>query len=69
MILIQIFLNLLLVYFVIGFFFGLYVLISGGAKIDPILKNNTWKLRLLLFCGLLATWPFLIKRMFKSVHS
>ena len=69
MLVINIFLAVLAIYFGIGVLFGLLVLFTGGSKIDPILKQNSWKLRLLLLPGLVATWPFLILRIFKTTKA
>ena len=69
MFIINIFLLLLGGYFGIGLLFGLYTLLSGGEKIDPLLKENSWKLRLLILPGLIAIWPFLILRILKPAKA
>ncbi len=63
---ITIFLIILGVYFALGLLFGLYFLFKGAPKIDPLMKETKKKVRLLLFPGVIATWPFLIRRLFKS---
>jgi hypothetical protein len=63
---ITIFLAILGIYFVIGFIFGLYFLIKGASQIDPLMADTKKKVRFLLFPGVIATWPFLIGKLFKS---
>jgi len=63
---INIFLTLLALYFAIGLLFGLYFLFKGATKIDPLMQNTKKKVRILLFPGVIATWPFLIMKLFKS---
>lgn len=54
------------IYFLIGLLFGLYFIFKGAAKIDPHMQNTKKKVRILLFPGVIATWPFLIMKLFKS---
>jgi len=63
---INIFLTILGVYFLIGLLFGIYFLIKGATKIDPLMTDSKKKVRFLLFPGVVATWPFLILKLFKS---
>ena len=63
---INIFLAILGIYFVIGFIFGLYFLFKGASKIDPLMQDTKKKVRVLLFPGVIATWPFLMSKLFKS---
>ena len=65
-IIINIFLTSLGVYFLIGLLFGLYFLFKGATKIDPLMQDTKKKVRVLLVPGVMATWPFLIGRLFKS---
>ncbi|RZN84278.1 MAG: hypothetical protein EVB11_02410 [Winogradskyella sp.] len=65
-IVVNIILAVLGMYFLIGILFGLYFLFKGATKIDPLMKDTKKKVRILLFPGIIATWPFLIKRLFKS---
>lgn len=58
--------NVIIIYFLIGILFSLYFFIRGAAKIDPIIKDSKWTVRLLLLFGAMATWPLLIKKSFKS---
>jgi hypothetical protein len=63
---INIFLAILGVYFLIGLLFGIYFLIKGSTKIDPLMKDTKKKVRFLLLPGVIVTWPFLIGKLFKS---
>ncbi len=63
---INIFLSILGVYFLIGLLFGLYFIIKGATRIDPLMQDTKKKVRVLLLPGVIATWPFLIGRLFKS---
>ncbi len=65
-IIINIFLAVLGVYFLIGLLFGLYFLFKGATRIDPLMQNTKKKVRVLLVPGVIVTWPFLIGRLFKS---
>jgi len=64
--LINIFLSILGVYFLVGFLFGLYFIIKGAKKIDPLMRDTKKKVGFLLLPGIITTWPFLIGRLFKS---
>ncbi len=63
---ISIFLGILGTYFTIGLLFGLYFLFKGATRIDPLMQDTKKKVRVLLLPGVIATWPFLIGRLFKS---
>ena len=63
---INIFLSILGVYFLIGLLFGLYFHFKGATRIDPLMQDTKKKVRILLLPGVIATWPFLIGRIFKS---
>ena len=65
-VIINIFLGILTTYFGLGLIFGLYFLFWGAKKIDPLMHNTKKKVRVLLLPGVIATWPFLIGRLFKS---
>ncbi len=62
---ITIFLSVLAIYASIGILFGLYFLFLGASKIDPILSDSKKGVRVLLTPGVMATWPFFIKKLFK----
>ena len=63
---IGIFLSILGIYTAIGVLFGLYFLFFGASKIDPLLSSSKKGIRLLLMPGVMATWPFFIKKLFKT---
>lgn len=63
---IDIFLGVLLSYVIIGFVFGLYFLFLGASQIDPLMKETKKKVRLLLFPGIVVTWPFFIKKILNT---
>ena len=54
------------VYFGIGLLFGLFFLLGGASKVDPYMKTTPKGVRLLLFPGAVATWPFLLRNAFKK---
>ncbi len=62
MIIILIIINALLIYFCIGILFGIYFLFKGASQIDPLLANSKKRVRILLFPGIVAVWPFLISK-------
>ena len=66
LLIITVFLSFLGVYFSIGFLFGLYFIIKGAPKIDPLMVDTKKKVRFLLFPGVVVTWPLLISKLFKS---
>lgn len=63
---ITVFLTILALYFGIGLLFGLYFMFLGATKIDSVMTDSKKKVRLLLFPGVVATWPFLLGKLFKS---
>ena len=65
LLIITIFLSFLGVYFGIGFLFGIYFIMKGAPKIDPLMADTKKKVRFLLFPGVVATWPLLINKLFK----
>ncbi len=63
---ISIFLGLLGGYVAVGLLFALYFITTGAGKIDPLLRNSKKSVRVLLFPGVVATWPFLFAKLFRS---
>ena len=61
---IQIFIIFLTVYFAMGLAFGIYFISIGAARIDDLLKDSKWSIRLLLFPGVVMSWPFLLYHTF-----
>lgn len=66
MIAIKLFLAILGTYFLIGILFGLYFLVKGATKIDPLMQITKKKVRFLVLPGVIVTWPFFIGKLFKS---
>jgi len=62
---INIFLWILRVYFLVGFLFGIFFLFKAP-KIDALMADTKKNVRVLLLPGVIATWPFLIGKLFKS---
>ena len=63
---INIFLGFLTIYISLGFLFGLYFIFIGATKIDPLLAHSKKGVRILLFPGLIVTWPLFIKKAVSS---
>jgi L-cystine uptake protein TcyP (sodium:dicarboxylate symporter family) len=63
---INIFLGILAAYAAFGLLFGLYFLFIGATKIDPLLADSKKGIRVLLFPGVIATWPLFVKKAFQS---
>lgn len=63
---IMVFLIILAAYFSLGLLFGFYFIFLGASKVDPLMEDSKKKVRLLLLPGVIATWPFLIGKLFKS---
>ncbi len=62
------FLILLEIYFLAGLVFALFFVFSPK-RIDPLMGNSKKIVRILLFPGVVATWPFLIKKLFENQNS
>ena len=56
---------LLGLYFAVGVVFALYVVFLGATRVDPLMKETKKVVRLLIFPGIVATWPFLIGKLLK----
>ncbi len=63
---ISIFLGVLGSYFLVGVLFGLYFVFIGAAKLDPQLRSSKKSVRVLLFPGVVATWPLLLAKLFNA---
>lgn len=60
---ITVFLMLLGLYFALGFLFALYVVVLGATKLDPLMKDTKKVVRVLLFPGMIAIWPLLLRKL------
>ncbi|WP_350290550.1 hypothetical protein [uncultured Croceitalea sp.] len=63
---INVFLIALGLYFGLGLIFGLYFVFIGATKLDSFLKDSKKMVRLLLFPGVIATWPFLLRKLLNT---
>ena len=61
-----IFVNALLLYLAIGFLFAIPFIIRGIAKIDDGADGAPWFFRVLIFPGVMAFWPYLLRKWLKS---
>ena len=60
------FLNVLLIYLLIGFIFALLFVFKGVNQVDPVAKDTSWRFRLLILPGSMAFWPVLLRKWLKS---
>jgi hypothetical protein len=63
---IQAFVYLLQAYFAAGFVFAVYFFVRGAFKMDPLITNSKWTVRLLLVPGAILMWPILSQRLMKK---
>lgn len=61
-----IFVNLFLLYLLLGFLFALAFVVKGVKKVDPVAADTNWKFRLLILPGAMAFWPFLLKKWWRA---
>ncbi|MBG6130068.1 hypothetical protein IWQ47_001849 [Aquimarina sp. EL_43] len=59
-IVVQIIVSLLALYFGIGFLFGIYFFIKGAFQLDELITESKWTVRLLLVPGAIGLWPILL---------
>lgn len=64
------FINILLIfiaiYFGIGFLFAIYFFLKGAEKMDPLIVDSNWTVRLLLIPGAIVTWILLVPQLFQK---
>ena len=58
--------NGIIIYFVVGLCFGVYFFLKGAGKIDSLIKESKWTVRLLLLPGAIVTWPLLLSKLLIS---
>jgi hypothetical protein len=60
---VNIIVSILGLYFGFGVLFGVYFVIHGAVKLDPIIGESNLSIRFLLFPGAIVTWPFLVLKL------
>jgi len=60
---IQIFVNILGVYVLIGLLFAIYFFLKGARQLDGLIADSSWKVRLLLVPGAIGLWPILLRKL------
>ena len=58
--------NVFALYAVIGVLFGLFFVVRGVSRIDPVAADGTWGFRLLILPGSAALWPLLLVRWLRA---
>lgn len=63
---VNVFLLLLGAYFAFGIVFGLYFFLAGAKRLDPIITDSKWTVRLLLVPGAIGLWVVLLPKILKA---
>jgi len=63
---ISIFIGFLGIYFALGLMFGIYFFVKGATRIDPLIADSKWTVRLLLLPGSIGLWPILLAKLLKK---
>lgn len=66
MLILNILLTALGIYFGLGILFGLYFVIAGAVKLDPAIRESKFVVRLLLLPGAIGLWAILLKRLLQN---
>ena len=53
------------IYFSLGLLFGIAFLFIAP-RVDPVMADSKWTLRLLFFPGAIALWIFLVPKLFRK---
>lgn len=61
-----IFVNLFLIYLLLGLLFSIAFVIKGVQKVDSVAADTNWKFRLLILPGAMAFWPILLKKWLRA---
>ena len=56
------FANLFIGYLALGILFAMAFVTVGIGRVDPVAKESGVGFRLIIFPGVVATWPWLLKR-------
>ena len=56
------FANLFIGYLALGILFALAFVAIGIGRVDPVAKDSSVGFRLIIFPGVVAMWPWLLKR-------
>ena len=56
------FANLLIGYLALGILFAMAFATAGIGRVDPVAKDSGVGFRLIIFPGVVAMWPWLLKR-------
>lgn len=59
---VQILVWILYAYLLIGLIVGSWVVFAGITRIDPNMKESSWRTRLILLPGTVALWPVLLRK-------
>jgi len=54
------------IYFILGVLFGIYFFEKGAARMDPLIAESKWTVRLLLLPGSIGLWPILLGKLLKN---
>lgn len=52
----------LFVYALLGFVIGVFVVLLGFSRIDPLIRSSSFSVRLLLLPGVIALWPIMLTK-------
>ena len=61
-----VFVTAFLAYLLIGVLFALYFFFKGALRLDPLIADGKWTVRLLLMPGVIALWPLLLLKLLKK---
>ena len=54
------------IYLIAGLLFAIVFLLKGLEKVDEGAHGATWGFKLIIIPGIMALWPFLLKKWIKS---
>lgn len=63
---IELFVGFFLVYVAIGVLFSVYFFLKGARKMDDLIADSSWKVRLLLIPGAIGLWPVLLVKLLRK---